>query len=456
MYKLKKTSPINNLKSVQYMLFVGCENNVEHEVVSEMEDHSVQLKLMNPFCKVKRKKPENVSFDMNEKGVISYSDPFCKHCYSHKVTKHGYNVRDLILENGEHYNAKIQRYYCPVCGHYSQTELTGQYENYCNFSNETKKRSVSVREISWYPFRKLKELYHIFRGLIISHETVRNSQIIIDKRKNKQSNEEKEEEKLFYLNSDINPSGFYSYDVQWEPIDKGFYYRHLLFDLVNNAPIAELLAPDESTETTYNFINKTIKPHERKAIVTDLKPGYDTTMKNLGLKHQHCTFHLNLSVNERIRKYLKQKEIELRIKFQKENKNIKQHQLNKLVKKELKEIKEEINIYKELIFELFEQQTYDKAISYVNLLKQEINNFPEVLKKFLIEDFFPEYKKYLWFLKKEFRGKLTRTNNPSETYFHATLPKAEKKRYRTKEGVFNQICNRKNGWMKKLKFQPTN
>ena len=58
-----------------------------------------------------------------------------------KSQKHGYNVRDLILENGEHYNAKIQRYYYPVCGHYSQTELTGQYENYCNFSNETKKKN---------------------------------------------------------------------------------------------------------------------------------------------------------------------------------------------------------------------------------------------------------------------------------------------------------------------------
>ena len=113
---------------------------------------------------------------MNETGVISYSDPFCKHCYSHKVKKHGYNVRDLILENDEHYSAKIQRYYCPVCGHYSQTELTGQYENYCNFSNETKKQSISIREISWYPFRKLKELYHIFQGLTISHETVRKAQ----------------------------------------------------------------------------------------------------------------------------------------------------------------------------------------------------------------------------------------------------------------------------------------
>ena len=41
MYNFKKTSPINNLKSVQYMLFVGYKNNVEHEVVSEVEDHSV-------------------------------------------------------------------------------------------------------------------------------------------------------------------------------------------------------------------------------------------------------------------------------------------------------------------------------------------------------------------------------------------------------------------------------
>ena len=50
----------------------------------------------------------------------------------------------------------------------------------------------------------------------------------------------------------------------------GIYY----LILVNNTPIAELLAPpDESTETTYNSINKSIKKHtERKAIITDLKP----------------------------------------------------------------------------------------------------------------------------------------------------------------------------------------
>ena len=47
-----------------------------------------------------------------------------------------------------------------------------------------------------------------------------------------------------------------------------------------------------------------------------------------------------------------------------------------------------------------------------------------------VNDFFPEY-------------------NDSEKYFHVTPPKANKKRYRTQQRVFNQFYNRKNGWMKK-------
>ena len=178
-------------------------------------------------------------------------------------------------------------------------------------------------------------------------------------------------------------------------------------------------------------------------------------MNKLGFKHQHCIYHLRLAINERIKKYLKQKNIEFRIQFKNENKKISEYKLDEVVKKEIKKLKDEINIYKQLFFELFKQQTYNKAISYVNLLKNEVNNFPEVLKNYLIKDFFPEYKKYLWFLKDEFKGKLTRTNNDSEMYFHATLPKAEKKRYRTENGVFNQIYNRKNGWMKNIKSQLT-
>ena len=441
MNKSKKTSPINNLESVQYIFCVECENTVERKGRTQIEDSSVQMKLMEPFYKVKREKPINISFNVDENGVFSYSDPFCKHCHSHKVTKHGYNSRNLINEDGEHVIVKVQRYYCPVCGKYSQTEFKGEYENYCNFSNETKKRSIKVREISWYPFRKLKELYKFFCGIEISHETVRKAQIVTNN--------------LYYLNEEIQPSGFYGYDVQWEHLDDGFHYRHLLFALVNNAPVAELLAPDEELKTTYDFINKSLKPIERTGIVTDLKPGYDTVMQKLGFKHQYCTYHLRLAVNQRIKKYLKEKDLELRLNTLKENERISKSKLDELVENKIKELKSEINIYKQLIFELFNQQTYDKALNYMDMLKQEFINFPEILQKFLEKDLFPEYKKYIWFLKKKYKGKLTRTDNDSEMYFHATLPKSEKKRFRTEQGIFNQIFNRKNGWMKKIKSQLT-
>ena len=100
-------------------------------------------------------------------------------------------------------------------------------------------------------------MYQIFSGVAISHETVRKAQIITDD--------------LFYLNNEIIPSGFYGYDVQWEPLDDGFHYRHLLFDLVNNAPVAELLSPNEDLKTSYDFINKSLKPKMIKIFINFFK-----------------------------------------------------------------------------------------------------------------------------------------------------------------------------------------
>ena len=75
MYKAKKTSPINNMKFIQYKFDVGFKNNVKREPKGEIEDSSIQLELMDSFYEVKRDKPTDISFDMDENGVISYSDP---------------------------------------------------------------------------------------------------------------------------------------------------------------------------------------------------------------------------------------------------------------------------------------------------------------------------------------------------------------------------------------------
>ena len=75
MYEVKKTSPINNLESIQYIFCVECENTVEREPRTQIEDSSIQMELMEPFYRVKREKPINISFDVDENGVFSYSDP---------------------------------------------------------------------------------------------------------------------------------------------------------------------------------------------------------------------------------------------------------------------------------------------------------------------------------------------------------------------------------------------
>ncbi|WP_063720217.1 hypothetical protein [Methanobrevibacter oralis] len=46
-----------------------------------------------------------------------------------------------------------------------------------------------------------------------------------------------------------------------------------------------------------NFIKNSIKATESIAIVTDLKPGYDKIMREIGFDHQHCTFHLSIIIS---------------------------------------------------------------------------------------------------------------------------------------------------------------
>ncbi|WP_298523277.1 hypothetical protein [uncultured Methanobrevibacter sp.] len=111
--------------------------------------------------------------------------------------------------------------------------------------------------------------------------------------------------------------------------------------------------------------------------------------------------------------------------------------------------KSEINEYLSLIYQLFKQQTYDKAIKYVDLLKRESINFLKLLKDYMGEKFFPEYKKFIHFLEKRHKGKLDNTNNQIENYIGNTMPRAHQKKFRTMEGVFNQIMLQKNGWIEK-------
>ena len=60
--------------------------------------------------------------------------------------------------------------------------------------------------------------------------------------------------KTEYKDEEMELSGFYGYDVQWVGTDDStnkWSYRHVLFDLINNEPVAEKITSDESSATTY-------------------------------------------------------------------------------------------------------------------------------------------------------------------------------------------------------------
>ena len=155
------------------------------------------------------------------------------------------------------------------------------------------------------------------------------------------------------------------------------------------------------------------------------------------------TTNLKPKITEKLDKY----EAEL-----KENKpKISKSKIKKMRKEKKEEISDEIKIYIGLLYELFHQQTFNKAKRYIELLKYELTNFPEIMQEYLNNNFFPVYRKYLVFLEKPFIGKLESTNNKLENYFGNTLDKHTKRIYRTPEGIFDYIMTRKNGWIENRK-----
>ena len=75
-------------------------------------------------------------------------------------------------------------------------------------------------------------------------------------------------------------------------------------------------------------------------------------------------------------------------------------------------------------------------------------HFPEFIQKYVDNTFLSNYKSYLYYLEKPYKNKLDDTNNKTEGYFRATLPKGQKRKFRTFEGLINQIYHRGNGLIK--------
>ena len=260
--------------------------------------------------------------------------------------------------------------------------------------------------------RNIKELIKETWGIDISHETIRKNLLV--------------EGDYYYLNEDLKPSGYYSYDEQWEKVDGKWIYYYVFFDIINSIPVATFLTDSITNKKIKDFINKSIAPKDRIAIITDLKPGYDTIMEKLGFVHQYCIFHLSRRIWDKIFKYINQEIAEYKLELK--NSSIKRSisEINKLISQRKKELKKEMKEYVNIFEKLFNQESFDKAIEYINFLKLEVSKFPKFIADYLNKNFFPIYRKFLHYLEKDHIGKLDAYNNKIENFFGNTMPRYEK------------------------------
>lgn len=173
-------------------------------------------------------------------------------------------------------------------------------------------------------------------------------------------------------------------------------------------------------------------------------------MRELGFDHQKCIFYLKLNIHEQNRIFIQKSKLKLLKIFKNKHLNASKTHINRYLNEKIKIIREDLNSHINLIFELFNQQTYDKAVRYVNLLKLEINSFPPHLRDYMINNFFPSYKSYLFFLKKEHKGRLGSTNNRTENYIGNTMPKSLKRKFINKIRIFQPHQTQINGLDRKI------
>ena len=176
-------------------------------------------------------------------------------------------------------------------------------------------------------------------------------------------------------------------------------------------------------------------------------------MRELGFVHQHCIFHLSQRIWKKIFESIGNEITKFKSKLKNSDEKLSDSEIKKRANTCKKELKEEMKKYMDVFMELFNQKSLNKAIEYINFLKAELHKFPKVLSDYLKENFFPEYRKFLHFLEKDHMNKLDAYNNKIENFNKITMPRYEKKVYRTWRGLWSALMHKKDVWIENRKME---
>jgi hypothetical protein len=198
-------------------------------------------------------------------------------------------------------------------------------------------------------------------------------------------------------------------------------YRLTLYDHILNIPVTEKIAPDKEYTTIKQFITESTENKPLIAITTDHVPEYKTIIYELGVKHQLCIFHFYKMISDRLYKLLISK------KTSEEGKT--------RLKKHFKEIRE-----------IFDAQNYETASNLLEELLSCFDNIPRLLQRFITKKILPDFNRLTQSIQNH---KISRTSNYVENYYIQTLPRANKKKYKTIHGLINYLKLKMQKWTSK-------
>ena len=409
--------------------------------------------------------------------LIVLEDETCPKCGS-RLNRNG-NVEFNLNKTVKIFKKK---YECsnPDCKYSFRTNWNKYMKPNSNYTDEIKQYCQNINQIGRLSYQKESERLKHEKNINISRETLykyhkNNSGEYLDKQEKKQENEAKEK--------NIQFSNIISYEEQYLIVKGILTYRLTAIDPVTKWVHSNQIVENENfnAETIKNFLKPIKEKTNADTIVTDGSNKYPVIMEELGFKHKLCNFHHMknfIDTNKRTLNRLKKEEKKLTTKINEleekltllieKRKKQKGRIKNKDVKsknkiKKIKKLKHEKSSLKEKRRKTrHEIDQYDKCIHNTSLMlksktkKTGIKRYHKIMEN--LDQLPPKTHNYFKNTGKKLENLLLHTENPEipttnnicELNFLVTLNRREKKKYKTNNGIENEIRYQTLRWNKRM------
>lgn len=197
MYSKIKCLPYLKLVGEAYIFIGAFKDPVRNGFLVEKDfDEKIYPQLILPIGAIL-----DDDYFVNSQGIVEEREPYCKHCGAKKFSRKGYNWRLLYLDDGTPVRIKVKRYKCKKCKKKFQVEFTEYWGKFCNYSNKMKNKAKTLLQHGWKSLRNIGNDFKTLLNFSISHESVRKAL--------------KTDDGLYWLNEELELSGYYGYDAQW-------------------------------------------------------------------------------------------------------------------------------------------------------------------------------------------------------------------------------------------------